>query len=239
MDARIVGDVVFSQPVGSAFWVHGGWGQIWLLDFYTPPPLEVVAGGQLQWERLENHIALNTPSAARAQTRLNALRSALAAPVALVNKLLGSQEYRLMASGLSSITAAVAQFAKESWPDPQEELDAADAKAASDADAAAAAAKAAADRRDAAAAKAIADKKIADAKAQGTQDSIAAAKAAIAAAERAKLVSQHSAATAAEKGGTSPLVIAAIAVPVLGVLVYAFSQRGGKSVSGYRRRRRR
>lgn len=49
----------------------------------------------------------------------------------------------------------------------------------------------------------------------------------------------HSAAQAVSSGGPSPLVIAAVAVPVVGIILYALSRRGkSASVSGYRRRKR-
>lgn len=248
-DPRVVGDIAFAHPVSGVNWLGDKTGDpgrtLWhkptmigfgpfdtgfieVTSFYTPPSRDLISAAQLQWDKLQNHISLNSPSAARATDRLVRLRATLSAPVKLVDQLLGSGEWLPMASAFRSISDLVIQFGKESWPDPQQELEAADAQAQADADAKVAA--------DAAAAAARAT---ADAKAKQTQAAIAAAQAAIAAAEHAKMVAQHSAATAAAKGGgPSPLVIAAIAVPVLGVLAYAFTRRG-KSVSGYRRRRRR
>jgi hypothetical protein len=234
VDPRVVGDIVFSSPLLGAQWATAG--QMYSLDpsFYTVPSKDVVAAAQLQWEKLENHIALNTPSAARAQDRLLRLRSSLGAPIMLVNTLAGSNNYRLTASALSNITSIITAFGKESWPDPQEELEAADA-----------AAQAAADAKVAADAKAAADRAQAEANAKKTQASIDAARAAIAAAEAAKAAAQHSGAVASQKRATaggasllSPLLFAAVGVPLL-ALVAVFAHKSRKSSVGrYRRRRR-
>jgi hypothetical protein len=232
VDPRVVGDIVFSSPLLGAQWATTG--QMYSLDpsIYTVPSKDVVAAAQLQWEKLQNHIALNTPSAARAQDRLVRLRASLVAPITLANTLAGSSNYQLTANAFNNINSVIAAFGRESWPDPQEELDAADA-----------AAQAALDAKVAADAKAAADRATAQAAAQKTQASINAANAAIAAAEAAKAAAQHSGAVASQKratagGGISPLLFAAVGVPLL-ALVAVFALKSRKSSVGrYRRRRR-
>lgn len=56
----------------------------------------------------------------------------------------------------------------------------------------------------------------------------------------AQIKAQSAAATAAvaEPSGPSPLIIAAVAVPVLGIIAWALTRKKSGAVSGYRRRRR-
>lgn len=186
--------------------------------FYSPLPEATVLAARANYQRLKDHVDLQSPSSARAAARLDQLHRDLAPLVKRVDdntfSWANATDYLTKQSAtFGIINTLVSRFAAESWPDPVEELDKQQAndQAAQDA-----------------AVKARAAQAATTAQRDQTRAEIAKAQAAIAAQE----------ARARGGSGPSPIVIAAVGVPL--VLVAAFMlTRKKSSVSGYRRRRRR
>lgn len=242
----IVGDIGFDSQYADTFWRHGG-----IASPYSPLSGAVIDAANAQWQKLQDLIDLQAPSAARARDRMNQLRGDIGAYVAAledaVNRKFDFQRDAnnayTFASEYNQINNLVRQFSTENWPTASDEIESAQA------DAVVATAKAQADAAAAAAAQAKADAAAAAAAAQQqqTKGAIQQAQDAITRANQAKQVAQSAAdamkqaqSLAAEKRAAlaTPLTIAAIAVPL--AFVAYFALRSKKSaVAGYRRRRHR
>lgn len=249
----IVGDIGFDSQYADQRWRHGHIGAA-----YSPANTAVISAAADQWEVLQDLVAQGAPSAGRAKTRLAQLRSDLMQYVSAIESwvsqgidfdhengagFVGSNVVRVY----DGINRALSTFANESWPNASDEIVA----AAAQADADAAQAKAAADAAAAAQAKVDAAKARIDAQKKQTQDSIAQAQAAIVAASQAAAVAKSSAdahkqaaADAIKKRAalagslSTPLTIAAVAVPVAIIAAVVLSRHKSGSMSRYRRRKR-
>jgi hypothetical protein len=249
----IVGDIGFDTQYADSYWRQGGLGAP-----YAPPSGSVLTNSSAQWTKLQELVDAGAPSAGRARARLQNLRDLLTGYVSTLEGWVAQRydfareraDYFVQMNVVrvyDGINAALKAFADEAWPDAYEETAQAEEKATADAAAARAAQKAAADAAAAAQKKADADAAATRARLDRTQAAISEAKAAIDAANTAKVVAAASAvkhkelqAIAVQKSATiagkAPWILGGLAVLSAGAIFFA---RRGKSskTAGYRRRK--
>lgn len=241
--STVVGDIAIDDGYVDNFWT----GQAPLNDF-SPPNNSVLSKARDQWQKLQDLIDLQAPSAQRAKARLNELRDVVGEHIRFLGDFHRNgwnfQTTPQVAEQYQMIATELRLFSDESWPDAEPEIEA--HAAAVDATEKAVVKQAA----DADAAQKAAAAKAADAKAarEKTQAAIAAAQAAADSAEKAKQIaaaagvakqqSQQAAVAkraALAQGLATPLTVAAIAVPLAFVAYFALRKKSS-SVAGYRRR---
>lgn len=246
-------DIGFDQGWSDDDWYHSKWG-LFLQTNYTPLNSSVIQQAQTNWANLKELAAQGTTSSAAAQARLDDLKTQLTQVVQQIDSLTShygpgyAPPYdAIRVTNYNTLNALLTGLANDKWPDAvtesiadQAAVVAADAKT-----------KAAADAITAAKAKVQAAAATAAAKVTQTQDDIVAAQQAISTAQAATAAANSSAAAhqlaakqaadahaATIQGVKTPLLVAAVAIPLAVVAVFALKGSSTKSLAGYRRRRR-